>query len=141
MAATIQRQQNLLDATEINLTIRFWRLGVAGKSVHEEIALGKVGVMVEGLDTSCVEGVRRIGRENLLAVETETKTDDGIVGIVVWELVCWLNHEEEFTHGILEIQVEHGVLEVRQEADGLVLALCNHIVKAGLLEPFNFWIR
>ena len=103
MATTIERQQNLFDSAKVDLTVRFWRLGIAGKGVHEKVALRKVGVVVKRFYVAGVERVGRVGCENLLTIEAQAETQDRVVRVVVGILIRGLDHEEEFTYRIFQI--------------------------------------
>ena len=74
MTTTVQGQKDLLDATEIDLSLGFRGSGISCEGVHVKLALREVWIMVKGFYRSSVKCVRRVGRENLLSVETKAKT-------------------------------------------------------------------
>ena len=140
MAATIERQENLFDSTKVDLSMGFGGPRIGRKGVHEELALWEVFVVVERFYGPGIKSIGRVVCEEVLTVETQTEAQDGVVRVVIGQLIGRLNDEEQFTDGVLEVQIENGRRKVGQEADGLVLALGDGVIEAGSLEPPNLGV-
>ena len=87
MTATIERQENLFDSTKIDLSTRLGGPRVVCERVHEELAFREVLVVVERFYGTGIKSVGRVGCEEVLTVETQSKTQNGVVRIVIRELV------------------------------------------------------